>query len=159
MSRISEILFTALKSFHLLCTKCLYKCKCQWFITLNYCSERSVQRILEVFSTHCTKDKKSTNISLFSDFVFKRIPLMGHWKQLFGCMLQTSHLWVYDGCQWSLWLGNSSPTSRRFTGRMHLVLFMNHLTSFSQGYNMAFVYSPRRSKEGFWKLKRFFDKW
>lgn len=29
MSRISEIVFTALKSFHLLSTKCLYKCKCQ----------------------------------------------------------------------------------------------------------------------------------
>lgn len=52
--------------------------------------------------------------------------------------------------------GNRSPTSRRFMGRMHLVLFMSHLTSFSQGYNITFVYSPRRSLEGFWKLKIFF---
>jgi hypothetical protein len=75
--------------------------------------------------------------------------------------MQVAHLpsLVYDGCQWSLRLGSSHSTSRRFMRRMHLVLFMSHLTSFSQGYNMAFVYIPRRSLESFWKWKRLFDKW
>ena len=120
---------------------------------------KTVQRILEVFSTHCTKDKKSAIFLCSLTLSVQEYPTDGMLEAVIWSRLQISHLWVYDGCRWSLWLDNSSPTLRRFMGRMHLVLFMNHLTSFSQGYNMGFVYSPRRSKEGFWKLKRFFDKW
>lgn len=53
--------------------KCYCKYKFQLFITLNNCSEESIQGILEVFSTHHTKDrKKRTSISLSSDFKHSR---------------------------------------------------------------------------------------
>lgn len=93
----SKIVFTTLNSFQLLWMKCYCKCKFWWLITLNYCSERLVQRILEVFLIHCTRN--SVSISRHWLHVFKRTTWMGHWKQVFGCLWQISHLRVYDGRQ------------------------------------------------------------